>query len=296
MSLGNVSLGHKPVVAELNISKSRVTKSEKWKFAGKSPSALELRRQVLMTQLLNQSGADVLVGTKVDVHRKWTGATKLTLSGYPAKYEEVRTASDEDMARIAKGDDIAKHHLLFVSDSIGSADLRAGYQHPLPKFSWYIKTGLSVLSQGAASGGSLSGLFAADCSLRILGRWYYGVSLGIDVGGLRMPSSSPFSMGLDIVPVRLGHSFYVNEDNSLDFHAGLALKWVALVKENGVKVQSGSSYLPDSHGFGAGLELGVGWRWKRLNFQVSPSFYFHPYQGSPSNHGIDLSFMVGYRL
>lgn len=282
VTIGDVVVNHKAVVADLKIGEKRVSRSERWTLGRNKPEAIELRKQVLMTQLLDQSGADVLVGTKVDVRRKWTGATKLTLTGFPANYDGVRTATDADLADLKTRKSVEEQQIMVMVDSISPGVSFLGVSHSLPLHTWRVLVGGHIANYSGTSNVRGAGSVAADYRLRLFGRWYYGAMLGLEFGALHVGDEMPFYAGVNLVPVRLGRDFYVNNQHSFYLHAGAALKWIPFVKPNGCCAQSGSSYLPDSKGFGAGLELAAGWQWNRFSFQFAPNLYFRPYSDGPS--------------
>ena len=277
--ISDVAISHKTLVADLKIDKERVSRSERWIFGRKGSNALELRKQLLMTQLLDQYGADVLVGTKVDVRRRWSGATQLTLSGFPAKYDEVRTANDADLSALEKGKSLEQLQIMAMTDSISPAAALIDGEHSLPIRTWRVLVGGSIAKSNGAYEANGSGHLALDYRLRLAGRWYYGAMLGLEMGALSS-ATSPFYIGVDIVPIRFGRDFYVNNQNSFFLHAGAAMKWIPLVKPTECSAQWGASYLSESKGIGVGLELAAGWQWNRFSLQFAPRLYFRPYVGS----------------
>lgn len=100
LSLDGVKIQTRTIVADLNISDEKTTAKEKWTWGRKSEKEIEQRKQILMTEMLERNGADVLVGANVTINKRWIGTTKITLTGYPAKYSNIRTANEEDLISV----------------------------------------------------------------------------------------------------------------------------------------------------------------------------------------------------
>ena len=93
-----------PTVAELDVAPVRVEVDTTWTnhlFKGSTP--VEAQREALVARALAGGSADLLVEPKVrhEANRHWFRTEhRLTVSGYPARYERFRSATFEDIRTI----------------------------------------------------------------------------------------------------------------------------------------------------------------------------------------------------
>lgn len=93
-----------PTVAELDVAPVRVEVDTTWTnhlFKGSTP--VEAQREALVARALAGGSADLLVEPKVrhEANRHWFRTEhRLTVSGYPARYERFRSATLEDIRTI----------------------------------------------------------------------------------------------------------------------------------------------------------------------------------------------------
>lgn len=83
--------------AELTIAEERVELSTKWLAKLLSPTSLEQRKANLIVELCRKVGADVLVDPQFTYSKTMLGGGKLTVSGYPARYKNFRTMTQQEV-------------------------------------------------------------------------------------------------------------------------------------------------------------------------------------------------------
>lgn len=83
--------------AELEIGETRVSKTSTWGPKFLSPTSLEQRKANLIVELCNEVGADVLVDPQFTYSKRIFGGGKLTLYGYPAKYKNFRSMTEQEI-------------------------------------------------------------------------------------------------------------------------------------------------------------------------------------------------------
>jgi hypothetical protein len=91
-----------PVVADLEVSQERITYSERLGVKVSDLSDAELKnlveteKQVVMSNAMKAHKADVLVAPLVDILTDGNNQLVLTITAYPAKYKNYRSATKED--------------------------------------------------------------------------------------------------------------------------------------------------------------------------------------------------------
>lgn len=86
-----------PTVTDLTVSPEKVEKSETWEFHWFEGQSDKVRKENLMADLLKETGADVLLEPNFKVEKHFLGPTKITVTGYPAKFKDFRKATPEDI-------------------------------------------------------------------------------------------------------------------------------------------------------------------------------------------------------
>lgn len=93
-----------PTVAELDVAAQQATADTEWvNHLFKGTTSLKTQEQELIAQILSSANADVLIEPKIahESHRHWFRSNhRLSISGYPARYKEFRTATMEDLEKI----------------------------------------------------------------------------------------------------------------------------------------------------------------------------------------------------
>lgn len=84
-------------VADMKVSKEKTSKTTEWKWNPLSSVSLSEQKKTAEAELLKEADADVLVEPRYEVKRKglFRGGT-VTVSGYPAKYENFRSMTKDD--------------------------------------------------------------------------------------------------------------------------------------------------------------------------------------------------------
>lgn len=95
-----------PTIADLQVSPHRVSKTASWKWNPFNTTSLETRRGNVRAELIQQSGADILVEPEYIVHTTWLNLLggSVTVTGYPAKLDNFRNATPEDLLAIRSVD------------------------------------------------------------------------------------------------------------------------------------------------------------------------------------------------
>lgn len=83
--------------ADLEIAEERVSMSKTWTMNFLSATSLEQRKSNLTIELCRKVGADILVDPQFTYSKRIFGGGKLTVSGYPAKYKNFRTMTEEEI-------------------------------------------------------------------------------------------------------------------------------------------------------------------------------------------------------
>ncbi len=93
-----------PTVAELDVAPQQAKADAEWvNHLFKGSTSLKTQEQELIAQILSSADADILIEPKIahESRRHWFRSNhRLTISGYPARYKEFRTATMEDIEKI----------------------------------------------------------------------------------------------------------------------------------------------------------------------------------------------------
>lgn len=83
---------HKPVIADLDVSQQKISKTIKLK----SMESLEGAKNEIIRELLKENNADLLVEPKFESKTE-NGKTELTVNGWLAYYKNFRTLEEKDI-------------------------------------------------------------------------------------------------------------------------------------------------------------------------------------------------------
>ena len=101
--------------ADLTIADERVEKSTSWGPKMFSPTSLEQRKANLIVELCREVGADVLVDPQFTYSKRFLGAGKLTVSGYPAKYKSFRSMSEAEIDAFITTPEYKEGKVVFIN-------------------------------------------------------------------------------------------------------------------------------------------------------------------------------------
>ena len=100
VSLGGPAVVVKPLVADLKIADSRVTKTVR-RSATFGLSVSELKKMAI-ARALNDSAADVLIAPRFRIVQEGSALT-VTVRGYPATYIRIRPMTTDDLPLLKAG-------------------------------------------------------------------------------------------------------------------------------------------------------------------------------------------------
>lgn len=86
-----------PTVADLNISPNRVSKTTTWDWNPFDRTSMETRKNNITAELIKEYDADILVEPEYVQESSWLGGGSITVTGYPATFENFRKATPEDL-------------------------------------------------------------------------------------------------------------------------------------------------------------------------------------------------------
>lgn len=92
-----------PLIADIDVKDIRVEKSKKFYWVKFTEDELEFQKQNLIKLKCYEIGADTLVDVKFIIHTNKIGVTELIISGYPAKYRNFRSMTQEEIDYFIKG-------------------------------------------------------------------------------------------------------------------------------------------------------------------------------------------------
>lgn len=101
--------------AQLEISEISVSKTTSWFTGLFSRTDLEQRKKNLINDLCREVGADVLVDPQFTYSKNILGGGKLTVRGYPAKYQKFRTLSDEEIDSLIINPKFDSNTIIFIN-------------------------------------------------------------------------------------------------------------------------------------------------------------------------------------
>ncbi len=101
--------------AELNISDNRVSKTVTWGPKIISPTELDQRKANLIVELCREVEADVLVDPQFTYSKRILGGGKLSVSGYPAKYVNFRTMTDNEVDAFITSPEYKTGKVVFIN-------------------------------------------------------------------------------------------------------------------------------------------------------------------------------------
>lgn len=92
MDIVGTGVIHKPVIADLNVSQEKVSKT----MTFTNMQSLEIAKNTVVRELLKEKNADVLVEPTFDSTTK-NGSTELTVYGWTATYKNFRQVEEKDL-------------------------------------------------------------------------------------------------------------------------------------------------------------------------------------------------------
>lgn len=97
-----------PVIADLQVSQTRISYTEKEAFRGYTVTDDLIKlvpnfKQIALCRAAKAHNADVVLGATIDVITNAEGFLEITITGYPASYSNFRNAKDTDIEIIRKG-------------------------------------------------------------------------------------------------------------------------------------------------------------------------------------------------
>lgn len=101
--------------AELIISENSVTKTVTWVAGFLNGTDLEQRKINLINDLCREIGADVLIDPQFTYSKRILGGGKLTVRGYPAKYQNFRPLSDEQVDSLLINPKYDSNKVIFIN-------------------------------------------------------------------------------------------------------------------------------------------------------------------------------------
>ena len=101
--------------ATLKIAPYRVSKSVSWVFNFLNPMDLEIRKINLTHALCQDVGADIIVDPQFSYSKRILGGGKLTLTGYPAKYEDFRSLSETEIDSLILKKNTPEDTIIFIN-------------------------------------------------------------------------------------------------------------------------------------------------------------------------------------
>ncbi len=109
-------------VADMDVSKEKVSKTAEWKWNPLSTVSLKEQKKTAEAELLKEADADVLVEPQYEVKRAglFRGGS-VTVSGYPAKYKNFRpmTKADAEIVATLDGKMVATYPFIATSATPG---------------------------------------------------------------------------------------------------------------------------------------------------------------------------------
>lgn len=91
-----------PVVADLDISPVKITKTTSW-YSFFSTMSKATRQSNLTAEMLLEADADVLVEPNSIYKKEFPSHHTLTVTGFPAKFKNFRKATDKDLEALRIG-------------------------------------------------------------------------------------------------------------------------------------------------------------------------------------------------
>ena len=91
-----------PVVADLQISETRITYSEEVTFDFREAEEFKIKNYIegikpaILARAIKQYDADLMVAPIIDVKNESTNVFVITITGYPASYKNFRNATKQD--------------------------------------------------------------------------------------------------------------------------------------------------------------------------------------------------------
>lgn len=102
--------------ADVNISPVRVTKSVTWTLNFLHPIDLETRKENLIKATCRENNADILIDPQFIYSKRIMGGGKLIVSGYPAKYVNFNSMSQDEVDSLFFGKNFKKDKIIFIND------------------------------------------------------------------------------------------------------------------------------------------------------------------------------------
>ena len=117
-----------PVVADLQVSKDRITYTEKDAFVDYPVtedmiSLVPNFKQIALCRAARAYKADVILGATVDVITNSKGRFEITITGYPASYVNFRSAKTTDFDVIRQGNALYSEKTVILDTPQSSAEI-----------------------------------------------------------------------------------------------------------------------------------------------------------------------------
>lgn len=101
--------------ADIRIFNQKVSKSSTWTLNFLSPLDLEQRKQNLIRSLCKETGADLIIDPQFTYTRRILGGGKLTVTGYPAIYENFKSLTETEVDSIVMGNSFQEGKVMFIN-------------------------------------------------------------------------------------------------------------------------------------------------------------------------------------
>lgn len=324
----NIGVRQLPTVAEIDVQKERVEKTDSWQWRLFGAQKMSQRKDNLMADILKESKGDVLVEPIISVEKRWFGPTKLTISGYPATFKNFHTASASEIESLQQVEPVHKRRLQEVTcpsfqkertpkaPKTQKASKVKKAASNIETESYYadkrtrIMFGPDITSQigvGQCGSDRLGGGFDISIDYRRYfnskHRLFWGFQVGLNISDYPIYSYlhesyyheysyeeiyDKTTFSTVVMPFRIGYNLPLGEKFSVYAQVSPVLQW---------HIMYDGDYAPDyldNRGFDAGLEIGVGIQWKRFSFEVCPRMMFaNPMPFESTGMGL-YAFRIGW--
>lgn len=108
-----------PIIADLDVSKKKISYEEKEAFSGlivtrTAVNNIDVYKRIALGNAAKQYDADIIVGAEVDV-KTVNQRLVITVSGYPAKYVNFRNATEKDIELVNNANSIQNNNSTIAS-------------------------------------------------------------------------------------------------------------------------------------------------------------------------------------
>lgn len=283
-----------PTVADLQVG-DKMKKTAEWKFSpfDYKMDNRKIRTENLIADMVKESGVDVLIKPEVVYTKESFGRRSVTVSGYPAKFSNIRRASIVDLDTL-KTDTLEKRKLYILGEDDEAKHLEITNLEKR-KTRFIVRAGYAVNSKMIVSGDYTSNpgyTVGVEALTQINPKMYWHVGAVFASRGFGKKDNYDYYSYARVhtfeIPFGIGGKWDIANHLSLDLHGGLFLSYDLVGDAMEDDESKDISRIEGYSRMDVGLVLGAGFWLHNVNLD----FTYHPGFVVFDNDGVQNTFWI----